>query len=55
VVGEILGLSMPCTDGRSCCALRKAPDGKRLDGWATAPCPAHAAELARIREAAGMQ
>src|SRR5262245_57312672 len=24
MVEEILGLSMPCTDGRSCCALRKA-------------------------------
>jgi hypothetical protein len=55
VVGEILGLSMPCTDGRSCCALRKAPDVKRLDAWATTPCPAHALELARVRDAAGMQ
>jgi hypothetical protein len=55
VVEEILGLSMPCTDGRSCCALRKAPDLKRLDAWATTPCPAHASELDRVREAAGMQ
>ena len=55
VVEEILGLSMPCTDGRVCCALRKAPDVKRLDSWAATPCPAHAAELDRVREAAGMQ
>jgi len=55
VVEEILGLSFPCTDGRSCCALRKAPDLKRLDAWAAAPCPAHASELDRIREAGGMQ
>lgn len=54
-VDEILGLSMPCTDGRSCCALRKAPDLKRLDAWATTPCPAHASELDRVRAAAGMQ
>jgi hypothetical protein len=55
VVEEILGLSFPCTDNRSCCALRKAPDLKRLDAWAAVPCPAHAAELDRIREGAGMQ
>ena len=55
MVGEILGLSMPCSDGRSCCALRKAPDVKTLDAQAAAPCPAHAGELDRIREAAGMQ
>ena len=55
VVEEILGLSFPCTDGRSCCALRMAPDLKRLDAWAKTPCPAHASELDRIREDAGMQ
>jgi hypothetical protein len=55
VVEEILGLSFPCTDGRSCCALRKAPDLKSLDAWAKMPCPAHASELDRIREDTGMQ
>ncbi len=54
-VGELLGLSMPCTDGKTCCALRTAKDLKTLDAWAAAPCPAHDAELDRIREAAGMQ
>jgi hypothetical protein len=54
-VEEILGLSMSCTDGRSCCALRKAPDPKSLDAWAKMPCPAHASELDRIREVTGMQ
>ena len=55
VVGEILGLSMPCTDGKTCCALRKAPDVKALDARAAPRCPAHASQLDRIREAAGMQ
>jgi hypothetical protein len=55
VVGELLGLSMPCTDGRTCCALRTAKDVKTLDARAMVPCPAHDAELDRIREAAGMQ
>lgn len=55
MVGEILGLSMPCTGGRQCCALRRAPDLPTLDAWAAVPCPAHAAELNRIREAAGLQ
>jgi hypothetical protein len=55
VVGEILGLSTPCRDGRTCCALRKAPDLAALDRRASTPCPAHAAELDRIREASGLQ
>jgi len=55
LVGELIGLSTPCTDGRACCALRKAPDLRTLDAQAAAPCPAHASELDRIREAAGMQ
>jgi hypothetical protein len=55
VVGEFLGLSTPCRDGRTCCALRKAADLNSLDRRASAPCPAHAAELERIREASGMQ
>jgi hypothetical protein len=55
VVGEILGLSTPCRDGRTCCALRKAPDLETFDRRASAPCPAHAAELDRVREAAGLQ
>lgn len=55
MVGELLGLSTPCTDGRTCCALRTAKDVKTLDAWAAVPCPAHDAELDRIREAAGMQ
>jgi hypothetical protein len=55
VVGELLGLSTPCRDGRTCCALRKAPDLDALDRRASVPCPAHAAELDRIREASGMQ
>ena len=55
LVGELIGLSMSCTDGRACCALRKAQDLRTLDAQAAAPCPAHASELDRIREAAGMQ
>ena len=55
VVGEILGLSMPCGDGRTCCSLRKAPDVEALDARVATTCPAHAAELDRIREAAGLQ
>jgi hypothetical protein len=55
VVGEILGLSTPCRDGRTCCALRKAPDLETFDRRASVPCPAHAAELDRIREASGLQ
>jgi|GEM_PF-2554126 len=55
VVGELLGLSTPCADGRTCCALRKAPDVKTFDAQARVSCPAHAGELDRIREAAGMQ
>lgn len=55
MVGELLGLSMPCTDGRTCCPLRTAPDVKALDARAALRCPAHDAELDRIREAAGMQ
>ncbi|HVP61046.1 MAG TPA: hypothetical protein VMT11_10830 [Myxococcaceae bacterium] len=55
MVGELIGLSMPCTDGVSCCALRKAKDVRTLDTQAAAPCPAHASELDRIREANGMQ
>jgi hypothetical protein len=55
IVGELIGLSMSCSDGRSCCALRKAPDLKTLDAQAAAFCPAHASELDRIREASGMQ
>ncbi|HEY1908419.1 MAG TPA: hypothetical protein VGG91_20380, partial [Myxococcaceae bacterium] len=55
VVGEILGLSTPCRDGRTCCSLRKAPDLAALDRRASVSCPAHAPELDRIREAAGLQ
>jgi hypothetical protein len=55
MVGELLGLSMPCSDGKTCCALRTAADPEVLDARAAAPCPAHASELDRIREAAGMQ
>lgn len=54
VVGEMLGLSTPCRDGRTCCALRKAPDLPALDRRASVPCP-HAAELDRAREASGFQ
>ncbi len=55
MVGELLGLSMACADGRTCCPLRTAPDLKTLDSRAALRCPAHDAELDRIREAAGMQ
>ncbi len=55
IVAELIGLSMSCSDGRTCCALRKAPDVKTLDIQAAAPCPAHASELDRIREASGLQ
>ncbi len=55
MVGELIGLSMLCSDGRRCCALRKAPDLTTLDAQAAASCPAHARELDRIREASGMQ
>jgi hypothetical protein len=55
VVAEMLGLSTPCRDGRTCCALRKAPDLAALDRRASVPCPAHAAELDRAREASGFQ
>ncbi len=55
MVGELIGLSMPCTDGLGCCALRRAKDLRTLDAQAAAPCPSHAAELDRIREGAGMQ
>jgi hypothetical protein len=55
MVGELLGLSMPCTDGRTCCPLRTAHDVKALEARAALRCPAHDAELDRIREAAGMQ
>jgi len=55
IVAELIGLSMPCSDGRRCCALRKAPDAKTLDIQAAASCPAHASELDRIREASGLQ
>jgi len=54
-VGEILGLSTPCRDGRTCCALRKSPDLAALDRRASTACPAHAAELDRAREASGFQ
>jgi len=55
MVGELIGLSMPCSDGRSCCALRRAPDLTTLDAQAAASCSAHARELDRIRESLGMQ
>jgi len=55
IVGELIGLSMPCSDGRSCCALRRASDPGTLDAQAAAPCPAHASELDRIRERSGLQ
>jgi hypothetical protein len=55
VVGEMLGLSTPCRDARTCCALRTAPDLAALDRRASVPCPAHAAELDRAREASGFQ
>ncbi len=55
MVGELIGLSMPCTDRLGCCALRLARDLRTLDAQAAAPCPSHASELDRIREAAGMQ
>jgi hypothetical protein len=55
VVGELLGLSLPCSDGRTCCPLRTAPDLKTLDARAATACPAHASELGRARERAGLQ
>ncbi|HEY1418814.1 MAG TPA: hypothetical protein VGF41_12965, partial [Myxococcaceae bacterium] len=55
VVGEMLGLSTPCRDGRTCCALRRAPDLVALDRRASVSCPEHAPELDRIREASGLQ
>jgi hypothetical protein len=55
MVGEMLGLSTPCTDGRTCCALRKSPDVGALDRRTSVRCPAHAAELDRARENSGFQ
>ena len=55
MVEEILGLSTPCRDGRTCCALRRAPDLNALDRLASTPCPAHASELDRIDTAAGLR
>jgi hypothetical protein len=55
VVGEVLGLSSPCRDGRTCCAVRKARDLDTLDRQAQTVCPSHAAELGRINTDAGLQ
>jgi hypothetical protein len=55
-VGELLGLSYPCADGRTCCLLRTAPDLRAFDARAAVSnCPQHAGELDRIRTDAGLQ
>ena len=55
-VGELLGLSYPCTGGKTCCPLRAAPDLRTFDVRAgVATCPQHAGELDRIRTDAGLQ
>lgn len=54
-VGEILGLSYPCTQARGCCPLRTAPDLSVFDARAAASCPQHAAELGTIGTDAGLQ
>ena len=55
-VGEILGLSYPCTAGKTCCPLRSAPDLRLFDVRASvSDCPQHAEELGRIRTDAGLQ
>jgi hypothetical protein len=55
-VGELLGLSYPCADGRTCCLLRTAPDLRVFDARAgVSSCPQHAGELDRIRTDAGLQ
>ena len=41
-VGELLGLSYPCADGRTCCLLRTAPDLRVFDARAgVSSCPQH--------------
>ncbi len=54
-VGEILGLSYPCSGGKGCCPPRTAPDLSVFDARAASSCPQHAAELDRIRTEAGLQ
>ena len=55
-VGELLGLSYPCSDGKTCCLLRTAPDLRAFDLRAgVSSCPHHAGELDRIRTDAGLQ
>jgi len=55
-VGELLGLSYPCTDGKTCCPLRTAPDLRVFDVRAgVSSCPQHVGELNRIRTDAGLQ
>jgi hypothetical protein len=55
-VGELLGLSYPCADGRTCCLLRTAPDLRVFDARAgVSSCPQHGGELDRIRTDAGLQ
>src|SRR5262249_25578623 len=55
-VGELLGLSFPCTGGKACCPLRTAADLSVFDArMAVSDCPQHAGELGRIRTDAGLE